>query len=74
MLVWSTSGSRGSDRVHYNAAAPTAERERLVISRLLWHGGHAVLRWNASNVAVRQDPPHKIKPNKERSRDMQVDL
>ena len=50
-------------------AAPTAELERLVISRSLWHGGHPVLRWNASNVAVRQDPAGNIKPDKERSRE-----
>ena len=50
-------------------AAPTAESERLVISRSLWHGGHPVLRWNASNVAVRQDPAGNIKPDKERSRE-----
>jgi phage terminase large subunit-like protein len=37
-------------------AAPTAELERLSVSRVLWHGGHPVLRWNASNVSVRQDP------------------
>jgi phage terminase large subunit-like protein len=36
-------------------AAPTAELERLAISRALWHGGHPVLRWNASIVAVRHD-------------------
>ena len=50
-------------------AAPTAELERLSISRSLWHGGHPVLRWNASNVAVRQDPAGNIKPDKERSRE-----
>jgi phage terminase large subunit-like protein len=27
----------------------------------------ALLRWNASNVAVRQDPAGNIKPDKERS-------
>jgi phage terminase large subunit-like protein len=48
-------------------AAPTAELERLVVSRALWHGGHPVLRWNASNVTVRQDPAGNIKPDKERS-------
>lgn len=48
-------------------AAPTAELERLSVSRSLWHGGHPVLRWNASNVAVRQDPAGNIKPDKERS-------
>ena len=31
-------------------AAPTVELERLVISRSLWHAGHPVLRWNASNM------------------------
>ena len=50
-------------------AAPTAELERLVIARSLWHGGHPVLRWNASNVAVRQDPAGNIKPDKARSRE-----
>ena len=48
-------------------AAPTAELERLSVSRALWHGGHPVLRWNASNVAVRQDPAGNLKPDKERS-------
>lgn len=48
-------------------AAPTAELERLSVSRKLWHGGHPVLRWNASNVAVRHDPAGNIKPDKERS-------
>ena len=50
-------------------AAPTAELERLVVSRSLWHGGHPVLRWNAANAAVRQDPAGNIKPDKERSRE-----
>ena len=35
--------------------------------RAFWHRGHPVLRWNASNVAVRQDPAGNIKPDKERS-------
>jgi phage terminase large subunit-like protein len=48
-------------------AAPTAELERLAVSRALWHGGHPVLRWNAANVTVRQDPAGNIKPDKERS-------
>lgn len=48
-------------------AAPTAELERLSVSRSLWHGGHPVLSWNASNVTVRHDPAGNIKPDKERS-------
>jgi phage terminase large subunit-like protein len=51
----------------FSIAAPTAELERLSVSRALWHGGHPVLRWNASNVAVRHDPAGNIKPDKERS-------
>jgi phage terminase large subunit-like protein len=51
----------------FSMAAPTAELERLSVSRALWHGGHPVLRWNASNVAVRHDPAGNIKPDKERS-------
>src|SRR5665213_1110679 len=62
----------GLDLVQYgrgflSLAAPTAELERLSVSRALWHGGHPVLRWNASNGAVRQDPAGNIKPDKERS-------
>ncbi len=65
---------KGLDLVQFGQAflslvAPTAELERLLISRTLWHGGHPVLRWNASNVAVRQDPAGNIKPDKERSRE-----
>lgn len=50
-------------------AAPTAELERLVLSAELAHGGHPVLTWMASNVAVRQDPAGNLKPDKERSGD-----
>jgi phage terminase large subunit-like protein len=48
-------------------AAPTAELQRLVVARQLWHGGHPALRWNASNVAVRLDPAGNLKPDKARS-------
>lgn len=47
--------------------SPTAEFQRLVVSRTLQHGGHPILRWNASNVAVRQDPAGSLKPDKEKS-------
>ena len=39
----------------------------MAMSHSLGHAGHPVLRWNASNVAVRQDPAGNIKPDKERS-------
>jgi phage terminase large subunit-like protein len=47
--------------------APTKELERLVLERKLRHGGHPVLRWMASNVAVRQDPAGNIKIDKAKS-------
>lgn len=47
--------------------APTKELEKLVVGRKLAHGGHPVLRWNASNVAVAQDPAGNIKPDKAKS-------
>jgi phage terminase large subunit-like protein len=48
-------------------AAPTGEVLRLVKAGQLWHGGHPILRWNASNLSVKQDPAGNLKPDKERS-------
>lgn len=48
-------------------AAPTAELARLLLAGSLEHGGNPVLRWNASNVSVREDPAGNLKPDKERS-------
>jgi phage terminase large subunit-like protein len=50
-------------------AAPTSELLRLVKAGQLWHGGHPVLRWMASNLSVRQDPAGNLKPDKEKSSD-----
>jgi len=36
-------------------SAPTKELERMLLAKRLRHGGHPVLRWMASNVAVMQD-------------------
>lgn len=47
-------------------AAPTAELERLVISRAIWHGGASSAALEASNVTVRQDPAGDIQPDKGR--------
>ena len=47
--------------------APCKEFETLVRSRRLAHGGHPILRWNISNVAVRQDPAGNLKPDKDKS-------
>lgn len=46
---------------------PTKELEKLVVSRKLRHGGHPVLRWAASNVAVSTDPAGNVKPDKAKS-------
>lgn len=46
---------------------PTKEIEKDVRSHTLLHGGHAVLRWMASNVTTTQDPAGNIKPDKEKS-------
>lgn len=50
-------------------AAPTVDFERLVLSRLLEHGGHPVLRWMAGNVAVKIDEAGNMRPDKKRSAD-----
>ena len=47
--------------------APTKELEKLVISGKLHHGGHPVLRWMASNVAVETDAAGNLKPSKKKS-------
>lgn len=48
-------------------SAPTKELERMLLSKLLRHGGNPVLRWMADNVAVNQDPAGNIKPAKDKS-------
>jgi phage terminase large subunit-like protein len=53
----------------FSMAAPTSELLRLVKSGQLWHGGNPVLRWCASNLAVRMDPAGNLKPDKEKSSD-----
>jgi len=48
-------------------AAPTKEFERLLLEQKIAHGGNPILRWMASNVAVKTDPAGNLKPDKERS-------
>lgn len=48
-------------------AAPTKELMNLVLSRKLRHGGNPVLRWNADNLVVNQDPAGNLKPDKAKS-------
>jgi phage terminase large subunit-like protein len=51
----------------YSMDAPTAELERMIKGRELSHGGHPVLRWNASNIAVSLNPAGSMKPDKVKS-------
>jgi phage terminase large subunit-like protein len=48
-------------------AAPTKEFASLLEARKMAHGGDAVLRWMASNTAVKQDPGGNLKPDKGKS-------
>lgn len=50
-------------------SAPAKELEKLVADGKLAHGGNPVLRWMASNVAIRYGPDGQIKPDRQRSRE-----
>jgi phage terminase large subunit-like protein len=45
-------------------SAPTKSLEKSVLSRMLRHDGHPVLRWNVGNVSVETDPSGNLKPSK----------
>jgi phage terminase large subunit-like protein len=49
-------------------SAPAKELYRLLNAGGLQHNGHPVLRWNADNVVVDQDPAGNLKPNKTKAR------
>lgn len=48
-------------------ATPTKEFEKLVLAKLLRHGGNEALEWQASNALTKPDPAGNIKPDKEKS-------
>ena len=48
-------------------SAPTKALEAAVVGGKLLHGGHPVLAWQASNVAVQSDHAGNIKPSKAKS-------
>jgi phage terminase large subunit-like protein len=48
-------------------SAPTKELMNLVLGGKIRHGGHPVLRWNADNMVVTQDPAGNLKPDKARA-------
>ncbi len=41
--------------------------ERMVVSGELQHGGHPVLRWNAANVTIRENPDENLRIDKSKS-------
>jgi phage terminase large subunit-like protein len=48
-------------------SAPTKELHKLVVGKLLRHGGNPVLRWMANNLVVKQDEAGNVKPDKAHS-------
>jgi phage terminase large subunit-like protein len=48
-------------------SGPSKEFERLLLAKQIAHGGHPILRWMASCVAVQQDAAGNIKPDKAKS-------
>lgn len=50
-------------------SGPSKWLERAVLLQQIDHGGHPVLRWCASNVAVVEDAAENIKPSKDESTD-----
>lgn len=48
-------------------SAATKEVERLLTAHKLRHGGQPVLRWQASNIAIRQDADGEKRPDRENS-------
>ena len=50
-------------------SGPSKWLERAVLLQQIDHGGHPVLRWCASNVAVVEDHAENIKPSKDESSD-----
>ena len=47
--------------------------EAFVKGRRVIHGGHALLRWNMENVAVKTDPAGRIRPVKTRRKAKRID-
>ena len=52
---------------YVSQSAPTKEMEKMVLKKVLVHGGNPVLRWQMQNVQLRIDPANNIKVDKKRS-------
>ena len=50
-------------------SSPMKELMRRLLDKTIAHGGHPVLRWQASNVMARQDPAGNLKMDKAASRE-----
>ena len=50
-------------------SSPMKEFMRQLLDKGIAHGGHPVLRWQASNVMARMDPAGNVKPDKAASRE-----
>jgi phage terminase large subunit-like protein len=52
----------------YTSMSPTVQLlEAAVLDRRIHHGGHPILRWQVSNVAIETDPCANRKPSKKRA-------
>jgi phage terminase large subunit-like protein len=52
---------------YVSMAGPVQLLEAAVLDRRLHHGGHPILRWQLSNVAIETDPAGNRKPSKKRA-------
>ena len=52
----------------YSLGPPTKELDRIVRGRLLRHGGHPILKWNASNAIAVEDDAGNRKLSKKKSK------
>ncbi len=48
-------------------SAPLKELIRLVLAKLIRHGGHKVLRWMADNLVLKTDAQGNVKPDRQKS-------
>ncbi|MGY2906192.1 terminase large subunit [Bradyrhizobium sp. URHC0002] len=52
---------------YVSMAGPVQLLEAAVLDQRIHHGGHPILRWQISNVAIEMDPAGNRKPNKKRA-------
>tara|TARA_R110000851_G_scaffold30062_1_gene82166 strand:+ start:1308 stop:2873 length:1566 start_codon:yes stop_codon:yes gene_type:complete len=52
---------------YVSQSAPTKEMEKMVLKKLLVHGGNPVLRWQMQNVQLKIDPASNCKVDKAKS-------